>query len=38
MKRNTILANIPPVVVDVLKLAQGLDDVDILSCPRYDHL
>jgi len=34
----TVLADIAPLLVDVLELAQGLDDVDVLARPRDDQL
>ena len=37
-QRLTVLANIPSVLIDILKLTEGLDDVDILPGPRHNHL
>lgn len=32
----TILSNVSGFLIDILELAQGLDDVDVLSCPGDD--
>jgi hypothetical protein len=34
----TILSHVATLLVDVLELAQSLDDVDVLTRPRHDQL
>lgn len=35
---HTILPDVAAVVVNVLELAEGLDDEDVLACPCHNHL
>jgi hypothetical protein len=36
--RHTVLSNVTAILINVLELAKGLDDVDVLARPGHDKL